>query len=235
MKKINYIALLLCACLTSNGISAQENAVKLGISDFLYGGLHFNYEYVLSDNQSVALNVTTLIPRELPTFFFEEEVDDALEIINRVSGFAITPEYRFYTGNNGAPRGFYIAPYLRYSKYSVEFSDKVEGENYEVTGGVSTFGGGVQFGAQWLVSDAFVIDLYFLGLGADRHNVFIEYSSDDENTDYEQLANDIDEDLSDATIIGSRFSTEHGDDFVRVEAPFVYLGLRAGLSIGYAF
>jgi len=236
MKKINFIALFVCACLSTNILSAQENAIKLGLFDLAYGGLHLNYEHVLSDNQSAALNVTFLIPRKLPTFFYEDDGSgDFVEIRNRLSGFALTPEYRFYTGSNGAPRGFYIAPYLRYSRYAVEFNDTYDGNNVASTGGVSTIGGGVQFGAQWLISDAVAIDFYFLGLGVDRHNLFLEFSSDDETVDYGELASDIESDLNGATIIGSKVTTEHGDDFVKANAPFVYPGFRAGLSIGYAF
>lgn len=61
-------------------------------------------------------------------------------------GFAITPEYRYYLSETPAPRGVYIAPFMRY--YQLE--------------GESIFGGGLVIGTQGLFKKKITID-GFLG------------------------------------------------------------------------
>ena len=76
------------------------------------------------------------------------------------TGFAITPEYRAYLSKNSdAPDGFYVAPFLRYQNFTVK--DRTI-SNSSAT--LSTFGGGVLIGRQWLFgrSENVALDL-FLG------------------------------------------------------------------------
>ncbi len=61
-------------------------------------------------------------------------------------GFAITPEYRYYLSETPAPKGVYIAPFLRY--YQIE--------------GESVFGGGLVIGSQGFFKKKITID-GFLG------------------------------------------------------------------------
>lgn len=84
----------------------------------------------------------------------------------------ITPEYRFYlsrsTGSarRPAPRGLYLGPYLTYH-YEYQFtSTKWQGTTgiNERTESISSFGGGVVVGVQFITRGGFVID-GFLGRG----------------------------------------------------------------------
>lgn len=61
-------------------------------------------------------------------------------------GFAITPEYRYYLSETPAPKGVYIAPFVRY--YQIE--------------GQSIFGGGLVIGTQGFFKKKITID-GFLG------------------------------------------------------------------------
>jgi len=76
----------------------------------------------------------------------------------RYRGFGFTPEYRFYLANEAAaPRGFYLAPFVRYRRF--ELTDQ---NQPQLGGRLRTFGGGLTVGYQALFRDRFSLDA-FLG------------------------------------------------------------------------
>jgi hypothetical protein len=72
----------------------------------------------------------------------------------KFSGIILTPEFRIYPKKN-AIDGFYIAPYLRYQNYSLQ--------NGADKGTLSSMGGGLLFGRQWITKSGFTMDLFFGG------------------------------------------------------------------------
>jgi hypothetical protein len=72
----------------------------------------------------------------------------------RFTGIILTPEVRIYPKKN-AIDGFYVAPYLRYQNYTLQSgADK---------GSLSSIGGGVLFGREWITKSGFTMDLFFGG------------------------------------------------------------------------
>ena len=211
---------------------SQQNIVKFGIVDIVK--LNLSYERVLNNNQSLGLNIAILRKINIPHLLLSDELIE-LNTETELSGYSIIPEYRFYTGKKGAPRGFYIAPYLKFSKYSLSFKDDYNGEQLEVTGGYNSLGLGVQLGVQWIISDVFTIDWNFLGFELDRNTISLEFTSDSDIIDFEALRNEINNDYSDIPIIGKRLIVDSGDDFVNGKASFLLGGIRSGISIGFAF
>lgn len=73
----------------------------------------------------------------------------------KFSGFGITPEYRFYLSESkDVLNGFYVAPFLRYQNFKLED----EFTNDEAT--LTTFGGGVLAGHQWIFKERFSLDTF---------------------------------------------------------------------------
>jgi len=72
------------------------------------------------------------------------------------TGFGITPEYRFYLSETEAPNGVYVAPFLRYSSFTVE--DEVTTSKATL----SSFTGGLVIGRHWIFNEKVSFDL-FLG------------------------------------------------------------------------
>lgn len=69
------------------------------------------------------------------------------------SGIGITPEYRFYLSETEAPQGVYVAPFFRYQNFTLKSgSDR---------GTLSTVGGGLILGKQWLFNDKIAMDMFF--------------------------------------------------------------------------
>lgn len=82
------------------------------------------------------------------------------------TGFGLTPEYRRYlTGE--ALNGLYVGSYLRVQHFrlAVDVSDN-SGQTTNVTGSLTTLGGGLLVGRQWIFGQRFVVDPY-LGVGYD--------------------------------------------------------------------
>ena len=74
------------------------------------------------------------------------------------SGFGITPEYRFYLSSTShAPKGFFIAPFLRYQNYSLTATDNF-GVNDKAT--LSAFGGGAILGYQTIMGKRLSFEIF---------------------------------------------------------------------------
>lgn len=144
MKKV--VVLLLLMIFTSPAfsqempaVSADKNVLKINtISLFLGTGSIF-YERKISD----------FISAQMGGAYLSYKFSDT-----RFSGLILTPEVRFYPKNE-AIDGFYVAPYIRYQKFTVKnMTDYAEGS-------LSLIGGGFIFGRQWITDSGFAFDLFF--------------------------------------------------------------------------
>jgi hypothetical protein len=72
----------------------------------------------------------------------------------KLTGLFLTPEVRIYPKKN-AINGMYIAPYLRYQNLTLS--------DAESKGTLSSIGGGLLFGRQWITKYGFTMDLFFGG------------------------------------------------------------------------
>lgn len=233
MKYFKSIAFVAFATLFSVTAIAQENVVRLGLGGLAVSNLNFDVERAVTDNQAVSLNLGILTPRSKLPFGIDDGTDLDLE---RIGGISIAPEYRFYTGTQEALRGFYVAPYLKYSRYGVNAVGDYDGTDGDVAAKLSTIGGGIQLGAQWLINDRVSIDWSFFGIGVNRHTLNLRLESDDREVDFQSLEDDFDATLAELPdFISKKIQTESGDDFISTKAPFLFPALRSSLSIGYAF
>ena len=104
------------------GANAQDNNVKINLLNLTYGDVRLGYERVLNENLTVQGNIGFLIPRKVPVAFFDESaVEDyggTVDIKNRLTGYNLSLELRYYPGSKGAPRGFYLAPYFKHNSWN---------------------------------------------------------------------------------------------------------------------
>lgn len=137
-------ALLACA-LFAGVISAnaqKQNVFKVNIFSPIAKSGSFFYERALTAKSSAQIGVGF-------TAYSKDNV--------KLTGLFITPEYRFYLSeSHEAPAGFYVGPFLRYQNLKIE--DKAAGSTEEAT--LSTFGGGVVVGRQWIFSDIVSLDIF---------------------------------------------------------------------------
>jgi hypothetical protein len=105
---------------------AQENNLKINLLNAGYGEIRLGYERVLKEKRSLQVNFGMLVPRQLPNYLYDEQlVEDyggTIDLVNRITGFAGSLEYRMYAGKKDTPRGLYFAPYLKFNRYAVSTS-----------------------------------------------------------------------------------------------------------------
>jgi len=129
-------------------VSAQKkNAFKINIFSPIVKTFSGFYERSLSDGASAQLGF----------FYTGYKIEDT-----KFSGYGITPEFRFYPGKKEDLAGFYLAPFGRYSSFSLsgKSTDAVTQEEIEGKATLSTFGGGLLIGGQFLFGDVVTLDIY---------------------------------------------------------------------------
>ncbi|HEU4469908.1 MAG TPA: DUF3575 domain-containing protein [Flavisolibacter sp.] len=147
MKKICAVIALFAVAV---GAKAQDgtsrsNAIKVNIFSPIAKTGSFFYERKVTESSSAQLGVGF-------TAYNRENI--------KISGIFFTPEYRFYLSNNGeALNGFYVGPYVRYQNLTIEEN---EDPNAISKATLSTFGGGVAVGRQWVFGNIVTLDV-FLG------------------------------------------------------------------------
>lgn len=124
-----------------SNVSTDKNVVKVNMLSLAVATGSVFYERKLSDALSGQLGVAYLGFKSSGSKF---------------SGLILTPEVRFYPKKN-AIDGVYLAPYLRYQKFSLS-NDASSSE-----GSMNSFGGGVCLGRQWIWDSGFTMDLFFGG------------------------------------------------------------------------
>lgn len=254
MKKILFplfSAGLLLACMggKSQDLKAAvsgKNIFKINLPSVALKNYSFQYERVVNNRQSLALGFSISPNTSLPfkntlldEFGDNEDARNAIES-TMFTKISITPEYRFYLSKKGAPSGFYIAPFARYTHMSLDqvytftaSSGKVHTPNLK--GEFNGVGGGFMLGAQWMLGRKVSLDWWIMGpffgtMKASMHGT--DDMSDMSAADKADLKNDIegvDIPLWDieATI---------GDNKIDAKLDGPFYGVRAfGLSLGIRF
>lgn len=140
-------------------VAPEKNVLKINsLSLFLGTGSVF-YERKLSDQTSGQLGLAYVGLKFQDTKF---------------TGILLTPEFRIYPKKN-AIDGFYVAPYLRYQNYTLQ-----SGVN---KGSLSSIGGGVLLGREWITKSGFTMDLFFGGHYG-TSNIKVDSGTDSFKTDF---------------------------------------------------
>jgi hypothetical protein len=240
MKK-SLLLVLICMLIELTNVSAQDitehkNVVNLGLGGLALGNVSLNYERTFSDSRAASLTAGFLVPRNLPSFIYDNLSDeDNWDADNKLSGFFIMPEYRFYPSYKIAPEGFYIAPFLRLNHYTLDIGGDFNDITADIKGKISGIGGGVQFGMHWVIKERISIDFYLAGPGFFYNSISLRFESDDPDVDYDELRGNVEVDITGIPIIGERTEIEVGDDYVDAKSSFMFPGFRSGLSIGIVF
>jgi hypothetical protein len=165
----------------------SKSVIKLNLTQLAFRNFSLQYEYGFHKNMSGALGISLVIPRNIPGQIYSPPSKTEGWQIPKFSGFAITPEFRFYPGKkeeHQAPHGFYIAPYFRYAKYKLTadylelYDNNTKTRTYLGTvtyGGVT---GGLMIGSQWIINDHFSIDWWILGGGGGAAKFYANVVSD---------------------------------------------------------
>ncbi len=199
MKKL-LLGIFIFSSLAAN---AQENIIKLNVLGLALGNIGVQYERTIGEHSSLALGVSYLPTRSLPQFIIDEDTTNSLKSL-AFSGWTFTPEYRYYFSGK-APKGFYVAPYFRYSTFSVDeiditYTSTATGFEVKVPAD-GTFKGstlGLMVGSQWLLGEHMTLDWWILGVGFGSQKAEVTALGSFSPTDIQDINNelaDIDEEI----------------------------------------
>ena len=226
----------------------KKNIVKVNLMALGLKNYSFQYERVLTKHISVALGVRTMPTGGLPlkntiielVGADDPQVTQTLTDL-KVGNFAITPEVRFYLSRKGYGRGFYIAPYYRFAKFTseelpIEFEgDGATQKTIKLKGDVTTNSGGLMFGAQWQIGKMVSLDWWISGghYGVSKGTLSGIPSpslSAAEQDELRTIINDFDNDFP---LIKTTAEVSANSVKAIVNGPWA--GVRAGLTIGIRF
>jgi hypothetical protein len=236
--------------MTDTAARGGRTIVKYNIAGAFFKSHSVQLERVVNRRQSIALGLGYAKDAPLPfrDLLADRFGDDpqASDIIGSTvfDRFTVTPEYRFYLGKKGSPKGFYIAPFLRYAQLkSQQTFTFVDADNSKHTaqfsGTLKGYGGGLLLGAQWALGRHMVLDLWLLGpfygsqrgvfRGVDDRPVLdpAGWEADINNTDLGPWK--LEATVSNQNINGSQRAVAD----VNLTGPF--FGLRSGLNLGIRF
>ena len=181
-KQIYKIVPILILFLLATGVKAQQQIIKTSPLGYVYGMYNLQYERMLTDYSAINVSASYLKPNlfdqdEYIIDFLGLDISEKLDI----NGVALNLDYRLFSQNQAGPRGFYIAPYLRYMRVASlltvdgqfmvmdKHDNLVEVDHIETGFTLDRYGYGIKLGVQWLIADRFSIDWNFGGIGADLY------------------------------------------------------------------
>lgn len=229
-------------------VTAQDQIVKLGLSDLLFSTINLEYERALTSKTTFLVETGFQLNTNIPDLVIETSVEPGNEenitaTTAQYNSFNLAASYRIYT--KGEPfRGFYFGPYLRYSNYDLDIQGRYDNNAINKTnipasivGDLSVFSIGGEIGYQWLINDKVAIGWNIIGLGASFNNIDVGFTADDEDV-FQEWERDVQEFLDDLpSDAGDNFSltSDNATRTIDASANFPFISFRASLSIGYAF
>lgn len=159
MKKL-IVAVAFFACTSA---LAQNTAIKLNLLSPVLRTINVSFEQGVSEKSSAQLGF----------FYTGVSIGDLL-----YRGIGITPEFRFHVTGDNAIDGFYVAPFLRYQSLKLSYEDDTNDDSATL----STFGGGLLIGNQWVMGERITLDI-FIGPSYNTGKVKAEADSSSETFD----------------------------------------------------
>jgi hypothetical protein len=231
-----------------------KNNIKFNISALAFNNYAFFYERSLTPKISVSVGyrfmpVTTMsntplakqLSKILDTNGDENfDIQSELEKL-KLSGNAITPEFRFYLGKKKGARGFYFSFYGRYATYKVDYNTEYTAAddvkyNLPIIGDAKSISGGIGSGFQILIAKRVILDIYMVGTHFGKVTGNASALTDLSGmTDADQA--ELKESIESIAFNGkSWFTADVSDNGVKIKIDGPFLGIRAlGISLGIAF
>ncbi|WP_294210286.1 DUF3575 domain-containing protein [uncultured Chryseobacterium sp.] len=229
------------------GTDAPEkmNIIKTNVTGYIFRNINLTYERSFNRWFSVNMGFGAVPEGKVPFInsFLNDEDEKRFQNLD-IKAFNFTIEPRFYLGH-GYGKGFYAAPYYRYSKVTsntFDFYYDYNGPNgisYRIPlkgfGSVNGNSGGVMVGVQFLLTrrQNLVLDLWIAGAhyGAGKGDFTM-------TSDYiltPEMQAQLKREIEDLDIPYVNYSVETNERGARVIVDGPWIGFRSGLSLGYRF
>lgn len=241
MKKALFLSLLLFASflLRAQKTSFQPSiAVKWAPTGLLAGNISLLAEYNFGHN-SLTAKLGLPLSSDRSFTYDGRDADFSMRASSFLAG------YRHYLSHRHM-KGFYLEPYFKYVHHISEGTGSseinLETVRMNFTNDYNGIGVGAQLGVQFLVRKRFVIDLFFLGpeINSARNNFkAVEVSNNIPWTSVE--SRDAEQDIRDFIdkfpFVRNKVKVMVDQENKTVRADFqgALPGIRAGISVGFAF
>lgn len=235
------------AAAQESGTASPEkmNIVKTNVTGYVFRNINLSYERAINQWFSVNIGFGTMTEGKVPFInaFLSDEDEDRFQNL-RVKATHFTIEPRFYIGQ-GYGKGFYFAPYYRYSKVTSNTFDfyydynATNGVTYRIPlkGNGSTNGnsGGLMVGVQFFLtkSQNLVLDLWIAGAHYGSGKGDFDLTSDVVLTP--EMQAQLKEEIENLDIPFVDYTVETNANGAKIKVDGPWTGFRSGLSIGYRF
>lgn len=220
--------------------------VKINLLGIPLNNYSFQFERAIAKKIAFGIGVRYMPNSGVPLSSQIEKVIDDPESWNQIKNFktgnlAISPEVRFYMGK-GIFRGFYLAPFARYTKYtgevplSFDVPSSTGGasttEIIPLSGDLTTLTGGLLLGVQWKLNRLFYLDWSIIGpqYGTSKGSISGKKSltNDEQTALRDELQN-----LEDLPLLKTTYTVDNNGAKVDFNGPWA--GLRSSFSLGIRF
>ena len=168
---------------SSSYVKENPNQIKFNVMTLAGSKVSLEYERLLAKHVAIGVAVSMRPEANLPLRSSIADIidDDRLTPLIegfRGSNFSVTPELRFYTSSKGDMRGFYIAPFVKYTAHEVlvpyhfDYEVKYYGrtvydreEIINLEGNTKSYTAGVSFGVNFKLSKHLMLDWRIVGPG----------------------------------------------------------------------
>lgn len=225
--------------MSSASTPSEKNLLKVNLLSLPLNNYSFEYERVIGRKITFGLGYRFMPKGGIPLKSTITDLIDDPETSRQLDQFktgnsAITPEIRFYMGKQ-AMRGFYLAPFARFSNYTaegpLEFDVNGTTETIPLTGKLNTVTGGLLIGAQWKLGGRVYLDWWMLGpqYGSSKgHLVGTKSLSNQEQAELK-------DELENLEIPFADTKTTVDANGARMEISGPWAGVRSGLCLGIRF
>ncbi len=227
-----------------------KNIIKTNVTAYALGNINLTYERVINKKFSVSATYSFMPKGKVPyvdTFLKGEDLGDVKNIEMSYNSFTLEP--RIYLGKRGFGRGFYLAPYYRYSQidmsnyhYDFESEENIGGVmvpvniRVDMSGDISASSFGLMIGNQWVLGakQNWVIDFSIIGGHYGFSNGDLTAISKGLKLTPE-MQRDLQEELNnlDVPLVKIHATANENGATAKLDGPWA--GLRFGLSVGYRF
>ena len=223
---------------------AKRNIVKLSLTSLAFRNIHLQYERVLNKRISVSLSFSTIFEGEIPLLGSVENTIDDAESFDKIkdvslSYYSVTPEVRFYLGKKGFGKGFYLAPFYRNSKLTLDGvsfeypTDEGGTSSISTSGSISGNTVGLLIGSQFNLGKSIVLDWWIVGPHYGSGSGTLNGVSSDPFSAIERSA--LQTELNELDLPFVDETTEVSAKDIKVLFSGPWGGVRAGLSLGFRF
>lgn len=238
MKALFFSLFISATVFSQTGSSDKLNIVKTNVTAYAFRNVNLTYERIINKKFSVSAGFGTMGKGNVPfskSFLKDTEFSDT-----EVSMTNFTLEPRIYLGA-GYGRGFYLAPYYRYSTVNVDHVtldvDYTTGASdpLKISGKATGNSGGLMVGAQWFLgkTDSWVLDWWIVGAHYGKGKGDFRGNSSRPLTPAEQA--ELKDKINNLDIPFVKYTTTTDANGANIKVDGPWAGVRAGLSFGYRF